>query len=124
MKIPKAKQLPSGSWFCRVRVDGKDIGITRPTEKEAVAEAMAVKAGIKEHASIEGKDKTVLQAIDDYIEARSGVLSPATVRGYEIIKKNRFQKHVRFLLTKGSLYKLYNGNLLYLRWQRNILRKP
>lgn len=92
MKIPKAKQLPSGSWFCRVRVDGKDIGITRPTEKEAVAEAMAVKAGIKEHASIEGKDKTVLQAIDDYIEARSGVLSPATVRGYEIIKKNRFQK--------------------------------
>ncbi len=92
MKIPKAKQLPSGSWFCRVRVDGKDIGITRPTEKEAVAEAMAVKAGIKEHASIEGKDKTVLQAIDDYIEARSGVLSPATVRGYEIIKKNRFQQ--------------------------------
>lgn len=92
MKIPKAKQLPSGSWFCRVRVDGKDIGITRPTEKEAVAEAMAVKAGIKERANIEGKDKTVLQAIDDYIEARSGVLSPATVRGYEIIKKHRFQK--------------------------------
>ena len=92
MKIPKAKQLPSGSWFCRVRVDGKDIGITRPTEKEAVAEAMADKAGIQERANIEGKDKTVLQAIDDYIEARSGVLSPATVRGYEIIKKNRFQK--------------------------------
>ena len=25
----------------------------------------------------------------------------------------RLQKHVRFLLTKGSLYKVYNGNLLY-----------
>ena len=47
MKIPKAKQLPSGSWFCRVRGNGQDIGITRPTEKEAVAEARAVKAGAK-----------------------------------------------------------------------------
>ena len=37
MKSPKARQLPSGAWFCRVRIDGKDIGITRPTEKEAIA---------------------------------------------------------------------------------------
>ena len=42
MKAPKAKKLPSGSWFVRIRIDGKDIGITRQTEKEAVAEAMAV----------------------------------------------------------------------------------
>ena len=50
MKIPKARQLPSGAWFCRVRVDGQDISITRDTQKEAVAEAMAVKAGIKDAA--------------------------------------------------------------------------
>ena len=46
MKTPKAKRLPSGSWTCRVRIDGQDISITKPTEKEAVAAAMAIKAGL------------------------------------------------------------------------------
>lgn len=90
MKIPKARQLPSGAWFCRVRVDGQDISITRDTEKEAVAEAMAVKAGIKE-AEKKPKKKTLTQAIDDYIEARRNILSPATIRGYKNIQDNRFQ---------------------------------
>jgi hypothetical protein len=52
MKVPKAKQLPSGQWFCRVRVDGQDVCITRPTEKAAVAEAMAVKAGVPEDFAV------------------------------------------------------------------------
>lgn len=90
MKTPKAKKLPSGSWFCRVRVDGQDIAITRDTEKEAVAEAMAVKAGIKEAAK-RPKKITLTQAIDDYIDARRNILSPATIRGYKTIQKNRFQ---------------------------------
>lgn len=90
MKIPKAKQLPSGMWFCRVRVGGKDVGITRPTKKEAIAEAMAIKSGIKE-AEKKPKSKTLTKAIDDYISARENILSPATIRGYKIIQDNRFQ---------------------------------
>ena len=90
MKIPKARQLPSGAWFCRVRIDGQDISITRDTQKEAVAEAMAVKAGIKE-AAHKPRKKTLTQAIDSYIDARRNVLSPATIRGYRTIQNNRFQ---------------------------------
>lgn len=90
MKIPKARQLPSGAWFCRVRIDGQDIPITRETEKEAVAEAMAIKAGIKD-AGKRPKRKTLTQAIDSYIEARENILSPSTIRGYRIIQRNRFQ---------------------------------
>ena len=90
MKIPKARQLPSGAWFCRIRIDGQDISITRDTEKEAVAEAMAMKAGIKD-AARKPQKKTLSQAIDDYIEARRNILSPATIRGYKIIQGNRFQ---------------------------------
>ena len=90
MKIPKARQLPSGAWFCRVRIDGQDISITRDTEKEAVAEAMAIKAGIKDSAR-KPKRKTLTKAIDDYIDARRNILSPATIRGYKIIQDNRFQ---------------------------------
>lgn len=89
MKIPKARQLPSGAWFCRVRADGQDIAITRPTEKEAIAEAMAIKAGIKKAAK-QPQRKTVKQAINDYIDARRNILSPATIRGYARIRDNRF----------------------------------
>lgn len=94
MKIPKARQLPSGAWYCRVRIDGQDISITKPTEKEAVAEAMAMKAGIKE-AEKAPRKKTLAQAIDDYIDARRNILSPATIRGYKAIQKNRFQSLMR-----------------------------
>lgn len=90
MKIPKAKKLPSGAWFCRVRINGQDISITRPTEKEAVAEAMAIKTGIKAAAK-QPKRITLSQAIDDYIEVRRGSISPATIRGYRLIQNNRFK---------------------------------
>lgn len=108
MKIPKAKQLPSGSWFCRVRVNGQDIGITRPTEKEAVAEAMAVKAGAKVAAK-PGR-KTLTDAIDDYIAARVNILSPATILGYRRIQKNRFQDVMRLDMHKMTQEK----------WQRVV----
>lgn len=88
MKTPKARKLPSGSWFVQLRLDGKSISITKPTEKEAVAEAMAIKAGILKKQT--GR-KTLTAAIDDYIDIRKNVISPATIRGYKIIQKNRFQ---------------------------------
>ena len=90
MKVPKARKLPSGSWFCRVRVNGQDIGITRPTEKEAIAEAMAIKAGTK--AAAKSGRKTLTEAIDNYIAVRENVLSPSTIRGYRAIQNGRFKQ--------------------------------
>lgn len=109
MKIPKAQQLPSGAWFCRVRIDGRDIPITRSTEKEAVAEAMAVKAGIKEAAQRQ-KKKTVTAAIDDYIAERQNVISPATVAGYRRIQRLRFQS-----MMKKDIHSLTAAD-----WQRAV----
>ena len=91
-KRPVARQLTSGSWFCRVRISGKDISITKPTKKEAEAEAMAVKYGI-----IEAKEKindrkiTLEEAVAAYIAARDGFISPATIEGYEKFKRNTFK---------------------------------
>ena len=110
MKTPKARQLPSGAWFCRVRIDGKDISITRATEKEAVAEAMAVKAGIKEAAK-KPKKKTVTAAINEYIEARRNILSPSTIRGYKTIQDNRFQALMNkdiFAITQEECQRVVN----------------
>lgn len=95
MKVPTARQLPSGSWFCRVRVGGKDIPITRATEKEAVAEAMAVKYGAKEAAKKKERKKTLSEAIDEYIDARRLALSPSTIYAYERYKANCFQGMMR-----------------------------
>lgn len=91
MKVPTAKKLPSGSWFVRVRVGGKDIGITRPTEKEAIAEAMAVKAGLRSSEKITERNLTVGDCVDRYISRREGTASPSTIRGYKSDRVNRFQ---------------------------------
>ncbi len=90
MKIPKALRLPSGSWRVRVYANGNYISITRQTEKEAIAEAMALKAGLKEEAKRAPADLTLREAIDQYIELREVALSPATIRGYIYIRDHRF----------------------------------
>lgn len=90
MKTPKAVKLPSGSWNVRLRVRGEDYSITRSTEAEAIAEAMAIKAGIKQ-AEPTLKNVTLAYAIDNYIAARKAVLSPATIRSYRTIRNNRLR---------------------------------
>lgn len=85
---PTARQLPSGSWTCRVRVDGRDISVTRPTKAEAQAEAMAVKHGLKAPDTPE-VNLTLGEAIDRYIEMKKDILSPSTVAGYKRIRKTR-----------------------------------
>lgn len=95
MKTPKARKLPSGSWFCRVRVDGQDVGITRPTEKEALAAAVAVKAGLVRVAKTSVADRTLTEAIDCWIESNDSRLSPSTVRGYRTCQDNGFPSLMR-----------------------------
>lgn len=95
MKTPTAKRLPSGSWTCRVRIDGQDISITRPTQKEAVAAAMAIKAGIIENAKQPLGNKTLLAAIDLWLESNRDRLSPSTVRGYITCRDNGFPTLMR-----------------------------
>lgn len=31
MKIPAVRRLPSGSYFCQLRINGQSISITEPT---------------------------------------------------------------------------------------------
>ncbi len=90
VRTPTAKRLPSGAWFCRVRVGGQDVSITRSTKEEAIAEAMAVKAGIKAPEKARSS-MTLEQAYEKYIESRSGVISPSTEAEYKRLRKKSFQ---------------------------------
>lgn len=90
MKLPTPRKLPSGSWFVRVKVNGIEHSITRPTEKECLAEAAAIKAGKPADKKIARETMTVSQAIDRYILKRQKVRSPSTIRGYRMIQKHYF----------------------------------
>lgn len=91
IRMPKARQLPSGNWFVQLRLDGQSISITKPTEKEAVAEALAVKQGIVKIKKQPLGDQTLTKAIDLWIADNEHRLSPSTVRGYITTRNNGFK---------------------------------
>lgn len=91
MKLPTIRQLPSGSWFCQLRLDGKSISITEPTEDLCRARAMAYKTGILNERRAPSGNKTLGQACDQYIEMRRGVKEPSTVATYEKYRRLYFQ---------------------------------
>ena len=89
MKLPSAKKLPSGNWNVSVMIAGERISITAPTKKEAENQAAAIKSGAK--AARKKTGLTVGEAIDQYVESKDAVLSPATIAGYKRIRANALQ---------------------------------
>ena len=90
--MAKAKKLPSGSWRCQVYDYTDDKGkrhyksFTGKTKREAEHYAAEYADTKKEKPKI--LRITVGKAIDNYIEIKSNVLSPSTVRGYKVIRRN------------------------------------
>ena len=99
MKLPAIRRLPSGNWFCQLRLDGQSISITEPTFEKCQARAMAYKTGIlavrHDPLSI-----TLGAAIDAYIAAREGVCSPTTIDGYKKIRRQYFQDQMSLRLSQ------------------------
>lgn len=87
---PTPVKLPSGSWRCQVMVNGQRVSVVDEDPAVAHAKALAIKAGLLHQASKDKSKETLDSAITQYIEDRRAVLSPATIMGYEIIRKNRF----------------------------------
>lgn len=93
--MAKAKKLPSGNW--RVLVyDYTDSNGKRHYESftaadKAEAEYQAAEFSINKKRRKIPANMTLREAIDKYISCKENLLSPATVRGYIAIKKNRFK---------------------------------
>lgn len=102
--MPTAKKLPSGSWRCQVyshtedviQKDGsikkkriyKSFTCDDPTAKgRRKAERMAADWA-ENKDRISKSDMTIKEAVERYIQAKKGVLSPSTVRGYMDIQRN------------------------------------
>ena len=90
ISVPEAKQLPSGAYRCRVKVDGKTYSFTAPKKAEAEEKARDFKLGYLTAPEKAGP-LTVSGAIDLYLAANEKSISPSTKRGYKTIQKNRLQ---------------------------------
>lgn len=90
--MPKAKQLPSGSWRCRVYIPKTATSpatyksITAPTRKQAEMEAALFDLQKKEPEA----EITFGEAIDRYVQAKSSIISPSTIHGYKSLRRHAF----------------------------------
>lgn len=88
MKTPKAEKMPSGNYRIRVQIDGKRYSVTAPSKKDAQEKAKKLYAG---YLAEKKSQLTVGKAMDKYIDSKNGTLSPATINGYNVIRKHYFQ---------------------------------
>lgn len=88
IKVPAPRQLPSGAWTIQLRKEG--VSITEPTKDACLTRARAVRGGFLNMEKALPK-QSLDSIIEKYIVDNTGVFSPATVRGYESIRKSRFQ---------------------------------
>lgn len=86
MKLPKITKLPSGSYRAQVQIHGRRVSVTADSRKEVERNILSLK--LDERLK---PQNTLSECIDKYIASKSNILSPATIRGYESIKRNRFQ---------------------------------
>lgn len=92
--MAKAKKLPSGAWNVMVyshTENGKRKyeSFTAPTRAEAELKAAEFKAGKRRRVR---NDLTVKEAVDGYITAKEGVLSPSTIREYRRMERCDYEK--------------------------------
>lgn len=93
-KMAKAKMLPSGSWRVNLYV-GRDLSgkriyksFTAPTKREA--EYLAASYGVSGRNGTPTTELTLSEAYTRYIDSKSNVLSPSTVREYRAAAKRDF----------------------------------
>lgn len=90
MHVPEPKKTPSG-WRIQLRIGGQSIPVTADTPKECKRQAVLIKAEAQAAAKpVKKCSLTLSQAIDAYIASLPPDISPATLRAYRSIQKNRF----------------------------------
>ena len=90
MKLPTIRKLPSGNFNAQIQIDGRRVSVTADTRKGVEREILNIKLNKRNMARF-GASDVLSVAIDKYIETKVNILSPSTVRGYGVIKRNRFQ---------------------------------
>ena len=91
--MPTIQQLPSGTYRARIYISTDNSGkkhyksITGKTKKDV--KLKIAKFQLDKSENQPGVDMTVENAIKHYIEVKNNVVSPSTIRGYNVILRNR-----------------------------------
>lgn len=109
----KATKLPSGNWRCRAydKQTKKCKSFTALTKKEA--ELLALEWLNGKNKSIKSTE-TVKECLQNYINSKENLLSPSSIRGYNIILKNSIDEiaDIRINdLTERDLQNWINNNV-------------
>lgn len=108
-KLPAIKQLPSGAYHASVYShtdsDGKRHyeSITGFDYNQVLLEVAQFKADKKQdklEQAIAGTKLTVADAMDQYIDSKSAILSPSTIASYKAIRRNNLLDLQPLLITK------------------------
>ena len=107
IKVPAPRQLKSGAWNIQLRAEGESV--TDPDRSVCIAKAKAIRAGFYEQQKAPQK-RSLNDVLQKYIDDNAPVLSPATVRTYKSMQKNRFQR-------------LMKEDVATINWQQAISRE-
>lgn len=95
MKVPEPRKLPSGNYFIQLRLNGVSVPVTAPTARECKRTAELIKAehrAEKREVAKSKSDLTLKEVCERYIAKKEKAgRSPETIRGYDVIMRNRFQ---------------------------------
>lgn len=102
--MAKAKKLPSGSWRVNQYVgkdaDGKRVYKSFTADSKKEAEFMAAEYVMHNKSTWSVEEMTLGEALDRYIDSKSNILSPSTIRSYKSIRENRLKAIIDTPLTK------------------------
>lgn len=115
MKLPEPKQLPSGAWRVQVMIEGRRVGKTFATKEDAFYWAAGIKTRAVEDSRA-GNRITLERAAERYVENKSAILSPSTIRGYKMIADHRFAS-----IGKTRLCDLYQEKVQ--RWVNGMVKE-
>lgn len=91
MYIPEPRKNKNGTWSIQLRVNKTSMSINAESAKECRHRAAIIKAeALAATRPVKKSDLTLTQAIDAYIKKLPPDTSPATIRSYRSIQKNRF----------------------------------
>ena len=88
MLIPKARKVADG-YAIRLRVNGETMTVRASSLRSCQQKAALAKAQML--TKKKRPSNTISELMDDYIEKRTSVLSPSTIRGYRTIQRTRFK---------------------------------
>ena len=92
IKVPPPKHN-SKAYYNQVMVGEQRVYVSAPTEEEYYAKARAAKLNLIEIKKRRPK-LTLGTAIDNYIKDNDAILSPATINGYESMRRTRFARYM------------------------------